>query len=131
MTAEPPAPQAPDATTAEPARTERDRRRARRIEGWSIVWVLLALMIWLGFLFLMLADYGPEYSGRAMCRGPLVDLETDRYRCRDAWREWPALMGVLALASLTTVIAAATTVYAKVLTRLTPQDTPGPGSGPA
>lgn len=40
-------------------------------------------------------------------------------------REWPALLGILALAVLATVIAAATMVYAKVLSRLDRRDAPG------
>ncbi|MES9805134.1 hypothetical protein [Streptomyces cinereoruber] len=113
---------------------ERERRHAQRAEGWSIVWMLVALLVWGWFAFLMLADYGPEYDGRAVCRGPLVGPLPEGRRCEDAWRAWPALLGVLALATLTTVTAAATTVYARVLTRLAHRDRPsvplseGPGA---
>ncbi|MFC7975025.1 hypothetical protein ACFUT3_07280 [Streptomyces cinereoruber] len=113
---------------------ERERRHAQRAEGWSIVWMLVALLVWGWFAFLMLADYGPEYDGRAVCRGPLVGPLSEDRQCEDAWRAWPALLGVLALATLTTVTAAATTVYAKVLTRLAHRDRPsvplseGPGA---
>ncbi|MFC8264899.1 hypothetical protein ACFUIZ_04110 [Streptomyces cinereoruber] len=113
---------------------ERERRHAQRAEGWSIVWMLVALLVWGWFAFLMLADYGPEYDGRPVCRGPLVGPLSEGRRCEDAWRAWPALLGVLALATLTTVTAAATTVYAKVLTRLAHRDRPsvplseGPGA---
>ncbi|MEU3903988.1 hypothetical protein [Streptomyces goshikiensis] len=40
-------------------------------------------------------------------------------------RQWPALLGVLALAAVVTVVAAATTVYAKVLSRLAHHEPPG------
>ncbi|MFE3824129.1 hypothetical protein [Streptomyces sp. NPDC059092] len=72
----------------------------------------------------MIADYGPERSGRPICRGPLIELPSDSFRCRDAWREWPALLGVLALAVLATVVAAATTVYERLLSRLARQNNP-------
>ncbi|WP_405755850.1 MULTISPECIES: hypothetical protein [unclassified Streptomyces] len=126
MTADAPAPHTPDPATAAPAHAENKRREAGRIEGWSIAWMLLALTLWGGFVFLMLADYGPDYQGRAMCRGPLVGPSTRDAACRDdALRQWPALLGILALAAVATVTAAATTVYAKVLSRLVPGDGPG------
>jgi hypothetical protein len=43
-------------------------------------------------------------------------------------RQWPALLGVLALAVIVTVSAAATIVYAKALPRLAHRD--GPGARP-
>ncbi|MCC0093393.1 hypothetical protein K7B10_00970 [Streptomyces flavotricini] len=102
------------------AKTGRD---ARRIEGWSISWMLLAMVVWGCFAFLMLADYGPEvpsYQGsRSLCRGPFVDPSPQERVCRsDELRQWPSLLGILALAAVATVIAAATTVYAKALARL-------------
>ncbi|MEV7868508.1 hypothetical protein AB0P17_20965 [Streptomyces sp. NPDC088124] len=109
---------------AEQEHAEQERRRARRIDMWSIAWMLLALVIWGLFAVLMIADYGPERSGRPICRGPLIELPSDSFRCHDAWREWPALLGILALAVLATVVAAATTVYARLLSRLARQDNP-------
>ncbi|MCX5147985.1 MULTISPECIES: hypothetical protein [unclassified Streptomyces] len=131
MTAETPSAQTPDpatAATAAPDRGEQERRAASRIEGWSIAWMLLALMIWGWFAFLMLADYGPEFDHRAICRGPLVGPLSNDRQCRDELHQWPALLGVLALAALATVVAAATTVYAKVLFRLAHRE--GPGAQP-
>ncbi|WP_327732461.1 hypothetical protein OG749_45760 [Streptomyces nojiriensis] len=113
-----------------PERAEKRARDARRIEGWSIVWMLLAMLVWGCFIFLMVADYGPEVSSykgaHAVCQGPLGDPSPQDRICRsDELRQWPALMGILALASLATVTAAATMVYAKVLARLAHSD----GSG--
>ncbi|KJK52412.1 hypothetical protein [Streptomyces sp. NRRL F-4428] len=124
MTADAQAPNTPDTATAVPERSE-EQRQAGRMEGWSIAWMLLALVIWGWFGFLMLADYGPESGQRLMCRGPLVGPLSEDRACRDALREWPALLGILALAVLATVVAAATTVYAKVLTRLSGREWPG------
>ncbi|MFD6968734.1 hypothetical protein [Streptomyces sp. NPDC059979] len=87
--------------------------------------MLLSLVIWGWFAFLMLADYGPEFGDRAICRGPVVDLSSEDFECRDALRQWPALLGILALALMATVCAAATMVYAKVLSRLAHRDRPG------
>ncbi|MEU9946509.1 hypothetical protein [Streptomyces lavendulae] len=125
MVADVPAKQTPDAA---PVHAEQEHRQARRIEGWSIVWMLLAMVLWGWFVFLMLADYGPEFGERAMCRGPLVDPSPKDSLCRDALRQWPALLGILALAVIVTVSAAATIVYAKVLSRLAHRD--GPGARP-
>ncbi|MFB6999350.1 hypothetical protein ACFCXF_14895 [Streptomyces virginiae] len=113
-----------------PERAEKIARDARRIEGWSIVWMLLAMLVWGCFIFLMVADYGPEVSSykgtHAVCQGPLGDPSPQDRVCRsDELRQWPVLMGILALASVATVTAAATTVYAKVLARLAHSD----GSG--
>ncbi|MCM9083079.1 hypothetical protein OG818_15405 [Streptomyces virginiae] len=124
MTADMPAQQTADAANVVPAHAEQEHQRARRVEAWSIVWVLLALAIWGWFAFLMLADYGPEFGGRALCRGPLVGPSSDDSLCRDPLRQWPALLGILALAVIVTVSAAATIVYAKVLSRLARRDGP-------
>ncbi|MFG2335556.1 hypothetical protein [Streptomyces yangpuensis] len=124
MTADAQGPDTPDTATAVLARSE-EQRQAGRVEGWSIAWMLLAMAVWGWFLFLMLADYGPEYGGRPECRGPLVGPLSEDRSCRDALREWPALLGILALAVIATVVAAATTVYAKVLTRLSGRERPG------
>ncbi|MGW7436790.1 hypothetical protein [Streptomyces sp. NPDC054849] len=125
MAVDVPAQKAPEAGDAAPAHAEQEHRQARRIEVWSIVWMLLALVIWGWFAFLMLADYGPEFGDKAMCRGPLVGPSSEDSLCRDALRQWPALLGILALAVIVTVSAAATLVYAKVLSRLAHRDRPG------
>ncbi|MFG3350277.1 hypothetical protein ACGF1Z_35130 [Streptomyces sp. NPDC048018] len=119
MTADAPAPRTPDSASASSAARTEEQRQASRVEAWSIGWMILALVIWGWFAFLLLADYGPEYGGRPVCPGPLVGLASKGGRCADdTLRQWPAIMGVLALAVITTVTAAATTVYAKVLLRL-------------
>ncbi|MFI5671216.1 hypothetical protein [Streptomyces sp. NPDC051704] len=125
MIADMPAQQTADAANAAPAHAEQERQRARRVEAWSIAWMLLALAIWGWFAFLMLADYGPEFGDRALCRGPLVGPSSEDSLCHDQLRQWPALLGILALAVIVTVSAAATIVYAKVLSRLAHRD----GSG--
>ncbi|MEU2716019.1 hypothetical protein [Streptomyces sp. NPDC007205] len=102
------------------------RRDGDRIENWSMAWTLLALVMWGWFAYLLLADYGPENSAsgetRSACRGPLLDPSSMNDVCgEDHLRQWPTLLGFLALALLPTVLAAATTVYAKVLSRLADQ----------
>ncbi|WP_159050686.1 hypothetical protein [Streptomyces sp. IMTB 1903] len=59
-----------------------------------------------------------DAPGHGRLQGPLVGPLSEDRSCRDALREWPALLGILALAVIATVVAAATTVYAKVLSRL-------------
>ncbi|MFI6055817.1 hypothetical protein ACIBCO_37790 [Streptomyces violascens] len=125
MTADASAQQAPDPANTAPARAEQEGQKAFRVTAWSVAWMLLALVIWGWFAYLMLADYGPELEGRAMCRGPLVGPSSGDTRCSDPLRQWPALLGILALATIATVSAAATIVYAKVLSRLTRRDAPG------
>ncbi|WP_103533130.1 hypothetical protein [Streptomyces sp. SM11] len=114
----PPAPAPADAVS------EQTRRDARRFDAWSIAWLFLALAIWAWFAFLMLADYGPESGSGAMCRSPLAGPPSDAVLCRSELRQWPALLGILALAVMATVIAAATMVYAKLLSRLARRDGP-------
>ncbi|MEU3053820.1 hypothetical protein [Streptomyces griseus] len=125
MTAEETGPPTPAATDPAP---DQGRRDARRMDSWSIAWMFLALVVWGWFAFLMLADYGPESYGRARCRGPLIGPLSESPLCQSALRQWPALLGILALAVLATVIAAATMVYAKVLSRLDCRA--GPGATP-
>ncbi|WP_432074083.1 hypothetical protein [Streptomyces wuyuanensis] len=125
MTGDAPARQTPDPAHAAPAHAEQERRQARRVGAWSVAWTLLTLVVWGWFAFLMLADYGPESGGRPMCRGPLVGPSSEDVLCRDPLREWPALLGILALAVMVSVSAAATTVYAKVLSHLARRDGPG------
>ncbi|MEV6583220.1 hypothetical protein AB0M92_34255 [Streptomyces sp. NPDC051582] len=122
MTAHEAAPEAVPAGTA-PGGAQTATRDALRIERWSIAWMLLAMAVWGWFAFLMLADYGPDvpsYQGPgSVCRGPLFESASQERVCRSyALRQWPSLLGVLALATLATVTAAATMVYAKVLARL-------------
>ncbi len=125
MTADETTPPAPAPACAAPGQAQRD---ARRIDAWSIAWMFLALVIWGWFAFLMLADYGPESGSGAMCRGPLVGPPSESVLCRSELRQWPALLGILALAVMATVVAAATTVYARLLSRLARRD--GPGARP-
>jgi hypothetical protein len=125
VTADETAPPAPAPVSAAP---EQARRDARRFDAWSIGWLFLALVVWAWFAFLMLADYGPEYGSGAMCRAPLHGPPSEDVLCRSELRQWPALLGILALAVLATVIAAATMVYAKVLSRLARHD--GTGARP-
>ncbi|MGW7357022.1 hypothetical protein ACWGI0_10345 [Streptomyces sp. NPDC054802] len=124
MTADETAPQVPAPADAARRQTEQAERDARRIGTWSGVWIFLALVVWGWFAFLMLDDYGPEF-GIKPCPGPLVSPPSEESLCRNELRQWPALLGILALAVLTTTIAAATTVYAKVLSRLARRDGPG------
>lgn len=114
----PPAPAPADAAL------EQAQRDARRFDAWSIAWMFLALAIWGWFAFLMLADYGPEFRSGAMCRSPLAGPPSEDVLCRSELRQWPALLGILALAVMATVIAAATMVYAKLLSRLARRDGP-------
>ncbi|WP_327259552.1 hypothetical protein [Streptomyces sp. NBC_01240] len=130
MTADAPARRPPDPVNAAPTQAEQERQQARRLGAWSIAWTLLTLVIWGWFAFLTLADYGPESGDRPMCRGLLVGPLSEDILCRDPLRQWPALLGILALAVMVTASAAATTVYAKVLSRLARRDWPGvPGAG--
>ncbi|GGX66492.1 hypothetical protein GCM10010510_08360 [Streptomyces anandii JCM 4720] len=107
--------------------TEVRHKEVARIDKWSIAWLLLTLALWGLLAFLLLASYGPEveaYPGvkEGMCKGPLLARFPRPDDCLgDQWRQWPALLGVTALAVISTVVAAATTVYAKVLSRLTHQ----------
>lgn len=94
---------------------------AGRADKWSIALILLALALWICFAILMLSSYGPEtYEGEARCEGPLIAPFQQRSVsvCDSELREWPALLGILAVSSVATVVAAATTVYAKLLARL-------------
>ncbi|CAL9422872.1 hypothetical protein [Streptomyces sp. enrichment culture] len=129
-TPETPETQAPAAPAPAAPAAGDDRRHARRTGVWSSVWVMLALVVWCWFAYLMLADYGPEYGGVPGCPGPLVEpLAGEQWECRDDLRQWPALLGILALAAVTTVVAAATTVYARVLARLAGGDWTGARRG--
>ncbi|MFE0807082.1 hypothetical protein ACFW34_06305 [Streptomyces sp. NPDC058848] len=105
------------ATAAEPSRALGDARRA---DKWSVAFVMLAAALWAYFAYVMLASYGPElHDGEPRCKGPLIEpFEQDDYYCHSELRQWPAQLGILALSTMASVVAAATTVYARVLARL-------------
>ena len=119
------------AGTADTAQKTKLLRDADRMDNWSKAWMGLALLAWAWFAYLMLASYGPEVgswssTAQQLCQGPLVDPFPQNEECRAyELHQWPALVGVLALTTVVTVIAAATTVYAQLLTRLS--EAPGPG----
>ncbi|WP_415950245.1 hypothetical protein [Streptomyces sp. KLOTTS4A1] len=122
---------APEASAPEASGPEASRageraemvRKADRLGVWSTAWLILSLLLWAWFTVLMVGDYGAlrgygDY--RAECRGPLVELARAGSTCaEDSWHQWPAALGMLALAVLSTILAAATIVYGKVLTRIT------------
>jgi hypothetical protein len=112
------------------------RQDADRMDNWSKGWILLALLAWAWFAYLMIASYGPDITGgsttRQLCDGPLVDPFPQSEKCRTyELRQWPALLGVLALTVVLTVVAAATTVYTQLLSRLAEQaEQSGSGKAP-
>ncbi|WP_112465408.1 hypothetical protein [Streptomyces triticisoli] len=97
-------------------------RDADRMDKWSIAWTLTALLMWGVFAMLMLASDSPDASGSAGgrgCQGPLIAAFQERgAACEGGMRQWPVLLGVLVLALIPTIVAAATTVYARLLSRL-------------
>ncbi|MGX4690409.1 hypothetical protein [Streptomyces sp. JNUCC 63] len=106
-------------------------RDATRMDKWSVAWILTALLMWGLFAVLMLASDSPDASadGRG-CQGPLIAaLQEEGPACDDGMRQWPVLLVVLVLALIPTIVAAATTVYAKLLGRLAtaPGETTGRG----
>ncbi|MCQ6552841.1 hypothetical protein NPS70_06450 [Streptomyces sp. C10-9-1] len=104
------------------ASTVQDPREARRVGRRALLWSAVAVVAWAWFAYLMVTDYASA-SGGSMCRGPLIDPAYTEYeRCRDSLRQWPALLGVLALAVITSTVAAATLVYSRVLYRLARRD---------
>ncbi|MFC7984600.1 hypothetical protein [Streptomyces sp. NPDC057336] len=109
-----------DADPAAATGPSRDLRDASRADKWSVAFVMLAAALWAYFAYLMLASYGPElHDGEPRCKGPLIEpFEQDGYHCHSELRQWPALLGILALSTVASVIAAATTVHARVLARL-------------
>ncbi|WP_405451029.1 hypothetical protein [Streptomyces erythrochromogenes] len=118
-----------DSADAALGRAGKVSQDAGRIEAWSIAWMIMALVIWGWFAFLMFADYGPEQGSRSLCRGPFVEPSPQDRVCRsDEMRQWPTLLGILALAAVATVTAAATMVYSKVLLRLAHGEASGPRS---
>ncbi|WP_250404697.1 hypothetical protein [Streptomyces cellostaticus] len=109
-------------------RGEQILRDVDRIEKWSIVWTLAAIGMWCWFLCLMLIGYE---AGGVECRAPLFHAEQDYSPCDSGMRQWPVLLGVLALAVIPTVIAAITTLYAKLLCRIasSPKQNAHPSAG--
>ncbi|WP_405965698.1 hypothetical protein OG713_43275 [Streptomyces sp. NBC_00723] len=80
------------------ADVEQLRQDGHQVEKWSLGWLLLSLAMWawFGYRFLMHED-----------RGLFARAEDSR-----------PLVGILALAVIPTIVAAATLVYARVLFRL-------------
>ncbi|MGX1128038.1 heme/copper-type cytochrome/quinol oxidase subunit 2 [Streptomyces glaucescens] len=83
------------------ADTEQFRRDGHRVEKWSIGWMVLSLALWVWLGYRLLMDNDQEFG-----RHP-DDSHT--------------LVGILALAVIPTIIAAATAVYSRVLFRLARQ----------
>ncbi|MFJ9818111.1 hypothetical protein ACIRU3_23165 [Streptomyces sp. NPDC101151] len=97
------------------SRDEQCLRDADRIDKWSIAWALVAISMWCWFLYLLLFGYE---AGGVECRAPLFHAAQDYSPCDSGMRQWPVLLGVLALALIPTVIAAITALYAKLLYRI-------------
>jgi hypothetical protein len=77
---------------------EQFRLAAHRIEKWSVGWTLLSLALWVWFGYRLLMDDDQGLGTRT--------------------EDSDSLVGILALAVIPTIIAAATIVYAQVLFRL-------------
>jgi hypothetical protein len=86
------------------ADTEQFRRDAQRIEKWSVGWIILALAMWVWFGYRLLTDDDQGFGRHS--------------------EDGRTLVGILALAVVPTITAAATTVYAQVLFRLARQAMP-------
>ncbi|AWT47305.1 MULTISPECIES: hypothetical protein [Streptomyces] len=83
---------------------EQLRLSAHQVEKWSVAWGLLSLALWGWFAYrLLMANDVAFGAGR---------------------EDVIALVGILALAVIPTIIAAATIVYAQVLFRLARQAGP-------
>lgn len=100
------------------------REDARRVWRASWILLLLAAAIWGWFGYLLLAPWGPEVTGSTgtperLCQGILIEPLPGNNACHNELRQWPPLVGILALAAITSIAAAATTVYALILSRLT------------
>ncbi|MES4887187.1 hypothetical protein [Streptomyces sp. NPDC096012] len=111
-------------------RDEKSLRDADRIEKWSIFWMLAAIGMWVWFLYLLFFGYE---AGGVKCRAPMFHADQDYGPCDSGMRQWPVLLGVLALAMIPTVIAAITSLYAKLLYRIAgspKQDTNSPAGSP-
>ncbi|MFC7263481.1 MULTISPECIES: hypothetical protein [Streptomyces] len=107
--------QAQVAPSSGDVRVEQYQRDAERIEKWSIFWVLVAIAMWVWFLYLLLVPH--ESPSGARCHAPLFDLAEQTGGCYAEMRQWPALLGILALAVVPSIVGAATTLYAKILFR--------------
>ncbi|WP_406013925.1 hypothetical protein OG520_18735 [Streptomyces sp. NBC_00984] len=95
---------------------EQYRQDADRIEKWSMLWMLVTIGMWVWFLFLLLVPYD---AGGTSCQAPLFHpAQENGGACRSDVRQWPVLLGVLALAVLPTLVAAVTSLYAKLLFRI-------------
>ncbi|MCF4135782.1 hypothetical protein L1856_00860 [Streptomyces sp. Tue 6430] len=86
------------------ADAEQLRQAAHRVEKWSVGWTLLSLALWGWFGYRLLRDDDQGYGTQG--------------------EDGNALVGILALAVVPTIIAAATIVYAQVLFRLARQAGP-------
>ncbi|MFE4412730.1 hypothetical protein [Streptomyces sp. NPDC056821] len=84
--------------------------------------MLIVMVMWGVLAVLMLSSYSPDASSwdsaaEPRCKGPLLaPFQRDSSVCHSELRQWPALLGFLALAVIP--IAAAVTVYTKLLSRL-------------
>ncbi|MDQ8706835.1 hypothetical protein RCO28_30840 [Streptomyces sp. LHD-70] len=89
--------------------------------------MLLAAAAWGWFGYLMLAPWGPtdmSSTSELLCRGVLIEPLPGNNECHSDLRQWTPLLGILALAVITSVAASATTVYSMVLSRLARSDGP-------
>ncbi|MYU23331.1 hypothetical protein [Streptomyces sp. SID8352] len=90
------------------------------MDKWSMAFLVVAPALWLCLAVLMPSSYGPEsYAGEPRCEGPLMaPFQRPGHGCDSELRQWPAPLGVLGPATLASVVAAATTVHARLLGRL-------------
>ncbi|MBW1597361.1 hypothetical protein [Streptomyces sp. JJ38] len=101
-----------------------DGEKLRAESRTRMLWGLTSVL-WVWFAWLMLVPYTPSDEARkATCDAPLVkafDREPDRWRnpgaCA-AYRTWPELLGVLALATTSTTAAMAAHVHRSFVVRL-------------
>ncbi|AQS68078.1 hypothetical protein [Streptomyces pactum] len=116
-----------DGSKTDEGQESKTLRDAGRADKWSVGWIMVAVGLWMWFAFLMLSSYGPEsHDGVPRCEGPLIaPFQRDGYFCDSELRQWPALLGILGLSSIATAVAAATTVYAKLLSRMAKASAPG------
>ncbi|MGW2895967.1 hypothetical protein ACWDAO_15430 [Streptomyces sp. NPDC001212] len=85
---------------------------------------MVALAMWGALMVLMVSSYGAAASLWGSTSDPrregppLAPFQRNSSVCHSELRQWPALLGSLALAVVPTIVAAAVTVYAKPLSRL-------------
>ena len=92
-------------------------RDADRMDNWSRAWIGLAMLAWGWFGYLLVGSYGPDSGGS--CGSPLDNPFPESDVCRAAeMHQWPAIVGVLGLTVVLTVLAAGTTLYRHLLSRL-------------